>query len=316
MIWGDLILFILSCVVLARAGSWVVKGLTKISKALNLGEFVIGFVIMSFATTLPELFVSITGSIAGAGGLVIGNIIGSNIANLSLVLGVGILILKGVDVESEAVRKDAVHMFLIILLPLLLMFDRTLSRIDGFILIGMFFIFLYKVFKERQRITEKKYENHTFKELFNNSALTFISIVLLLISANFVVKYGTKLAVNIGVTEILIGLIFVAIGTSLPELTFHIMAALKGHHRMGLGNIIGAVILNSTLCLGIAALIRPITSDFVLFLSSAVFLIVLAFVFITFIESENRLSLKEGISLLFFYILFLVVELGVKGIVR
>lgn len=310
----DLLMFALACIVLAKSGSWIVKGLTKIAKYFNLSEFVIGFIIMAFATTLPELFISITGSIAGASGLVIGNIIGSNIANLSLVLGVGILILKGVDIENEATRNDSIYMFLIVLLPLLLMLDRNLSRLDGVILIGIFFVFLLKLFRERKRFEEKKYSlgNHG---LFNSFALVFIGICLLLVSAHFVVKYAVKISFDIGVTEILMGLILVAIGTSLPELSFHIISSLKGHHKMGLGNIIGAVIINSTLCLGVASLIRPITADFVLFLSSAVFLIVLCFVFITFIESENRLSLKEGISLLFFYVLFLIVELSIKGII-
>lgn len=312
-LWVDLAMFVLACLLLARSGGWIVQGLTKIAKYLNLGEFVIGFVVMAFATSLPELFVSITGSVAGAGGLVIGNIIGSNIANLGLVLGAGILVLKGINIESEATRTDSVHMFLIILLPLLLMLDRELSRIDGVILIGIFVIYLIKLFRQRRRFAEKKYEVNG-PELFNSVALTFVSIILLLLSAYFVVEYGVKISIDIGVTQILIGLILIAIGTSLPELVFEISSALKGHHKMGLGTIMGSVVINSTLILGIAALIRPITADFVLFLTSAVFLVVLGFLFVTFVESESKLSLKEGLSLLFFYVLFLIVELSIKGI--
>ena len=312
MILIDLLMFVLACIVLARSGAWIVQGLIKIAKFLNLGEFTIGFVVMAFATSLPELFVSISGSIAGAGGLVIGNIIGSNIANLGLVLGIGILLLKGVKIESDAIRTDSLHMFLIVLLPLLLMLDRQLSRIDGAILICMFIIYLIKLFKSRKRFAEKKYDIH-WREMFSSFALTFIGLILLLVSAHFVVQYAIKISIDIGITEILIGLILVAIGTSLPELVFEISSALKGHHKMGLGTIIGSVVINSTLVLGVAALIRPITADFVLFLSSAVFLIAISFLFVTFVESESKLSLKEGLSLLLFYVLFIIVQLSIKG---
>ena len=279
-----------------------------------MSEFIIASIIMAFATSLPELFVAVSAALSKAPSLVLGNVIGSNIANLTLIIGLPIILAKGIDVKSKIEREQCWYMLLISILVLFLMLDRTLSRMDGVILLVVFMLYLIKTLKQSKSF-EKVANKVKGIELFNNLALFLISLLILILSAYFVVKYAVLISEILQLPQILIGLFLVALGTSLPELAFGVRAVLSGHKGMALGNIFGSVIFNATLVLGVSALIYPITSDFALFLISALFLIVLTFVFWMFIESDKKLSWKEGITLILFYVFFIIVELSVKGVI-
>ena len=131
---------------------------------------------------------------------------------------------------------------------------------------------------------------------------------MLFFCANFVVEYAGLLSIGIALPTIMISLFLVAIGTTLPELVFETRAVLTGHSEMALGNLIGSVVVNSTLVLGITALIYPITANFLLFVVGAIFMIIIAFLFATFVESGSKLYWKEGVSLILFYIFFCIIE--------
>ncbi len=306
--------FIISCIVLAKSGAWVVSSLSKLAIYFKMSEFIIASIIMAFATSLPELFVAVSAALSKAPSLVLGNVIGSNIANLTLIIGLPIILAKGIDVKSKIEREQCWYMLLISILVLFLMLDRTLSRMDGVILLVVFMLYLIKTLKQSKSF-EKVANKVKGIELFNNLALFLISLLILILSAYFVVKYAVLISEILQLPQILIGLFLVALGTSLPELAFGVRAVLSGHKGMALGNIFGSVIFNATLVLGVSALIYPITSDFALFLISALFLIVLTFVFWMFIESDKKLSWKEGITLILFYVFFIIVELSVKGVI-
>jgi cation:H+ antiporter len=153
------------------------------------------------------------------------------------------------------------------------------------------------------------------KQLVNNTGLFLFSLALLFISAEFVVRYATNLSIDLALPPILIGLFLVAVGTSLPELVFGARAVMTKHEEMALGDIIGAVVVNSTIVLGVAALIFPLTTThLMLFFTSAAFMLLVAFLFTTFVETESRITVKEGISLILLYAFFIFLEFYVKTI--
>ncbi|MCK5026776.1 MAG: sodium:calcium antiporter [Nanoarchaeota archaeon] len=314
MLIPNLILFLIACLVLVTSGTLLVKSLTKLATYLRVSEFIIGFMILAFATSIPELFVGINAAIAKNTSLALGMVIGSNIANLTIIMGIAILLKRGISIESKKTKTDSLYMFAIAILPFALMWiGNSISRIDGIILICAFLVYARKLYKERTVFT-KELKNHQ-KRLapILNTLLFVASLTLLFLASKYVIHYAELLSLDLALPPIIMGLFLIALGTSLPELVAGARAVMMGHTEMALGNIIGSVIVNSTLVLGVTALIFPITSEFLLFFTSGIFMLLVTFLFATFVESGNRLYIKEGIALIFFYVFFIIIEFYVKG---
>ncbi|OIO61191.1 hypothetical protein COY26_04905 [Candidatus Woesearchaeota archaeon CG_4_10_14_0_2_um_filter_33_10] len=311
----NLISFLISCIVLIISGTLLVKTLAKIAAFLKLSEFVVGFIIMAFATSIPELFVGITSALTKNPALALGNVIGANIINLTLVIGIAILLGKGIKIESKKTKTDALYMVGIAALPMVLMvIGGSLSRIDGIILLAAFALYARRILQQRKLFKKEVEDSIKRKDIILTTILFVFSLALLFLSARFVVEYATSLSVDLALPPIIVGLFIISIGTTLPELTFGSRAVLAGHSEMALGNSIGSVIVNSTLVLGIVSIIHPITANILLFSVSAIFMVVVAFLFATFVESGNKLYVKEGISLILLYIFFVIIEFYIKVI--
>ncbi len=314
MLLLNLIYFLIACIVLVISGTGLVKSLIKIAHFLRLSEFAAAFVIMAIATSLPELFVGITSAIAKKPSLGLGNVIGANILDLTLVLGIIIITARGIKVKEKNLKKDARWMSLIVLLPLVLfLIGNSLSRIDGAILVLVFLVYSYRMLKTRKRYETRLKDKVGRYEIILMVFLFITCLFLLFGSAKFVVEYASNLALELELPKIMIGLFLVSIGTTLPELTFGVRAAMLKHGEMALGDQIGTVVCNSTLILGLTALIEPITVTFTPFIIASAFLLLVSFLFITFIESGRKLEVKEGISLILVYIFFVMVEFYMKS---
>ena len=307
MVVLNFLIFLASCVVLVVSSAILLKSLTKLARLLKISEFVIAFILMALFTSLPELVVGVVSSLHKLPTLILGTVIGSNIADLTFVAGIAILIARTISVKEKIIKREAYFMLGICFLPVLLMIDKVLSRIDGIILLAVFLTYMFFLYK-RGKITIPEMEKVTFLESFKNFGLFVLGIILLLGSAEFVVRYARIIALDLRLPDIMVGLFLVAIGTSLPELIFESRAVLKGKKEMALGDIMGSVVANSTLVLGISALIFPLSGGFFYFITGAYFMILTAFVFVTFMKSEERFSIMEGIALLMMYVLFMMLE--------
>ena len=315
MITTNLLFFLAACLVLVASGGLLVKSLSKIASFLRVSEFVVGFIIMGIATTIPELFVGIASALRKTTSLSLGNVIGSNIVNITLILGIVILLSKGIEIKSPTMKSDALYAFFISTIPIILMgIGRSLSRVDGIILLSVYLIYTWWLIKARKEFRKELKERVKRWEIVGYTIVFAACLAVLFVSAYFVTKYAELLAIDFGMPEIMIGLFLVAIGTSLPELVFGIRAATMKHPTMAIGDIAGAVVSNSTLVLGITALIYPITAHFLSFIVSGSFMIVACFLFATFIESGNRLYWKEGVAMVLIYILFIIVQFYIKAI--
>ncbi|MBL7055145.1 sodium:calcium antiporter [Candidatus Woesearchaeota archaeon] len=313
MLTFDILIFLLSCIVLVFSGSWLVKSLSKIAYFLNMSEFVIGFIIMAFSTSIPELFVGITSAMAKNSALALGTVIGSNIADLTIVIGIAVILAKGIKIKSKKIQKDALYMVFIVALPIgLMLIGNELSRLDGIILLVVFLIYVYHLIKERKEFKKEVEERINHWDIVLNVVIFILSLILLFFSAKFVVDYATTISLKLLLPPILVGLFIIAIGTSLPELIFNLQAVIKKHPEMALGDTIGSVVMNSTLVLGVTAVIYPITANFLLFFSSALLMLIIAFIFATFVESGKKLYVKEGIALVLLYTFFIMIEFYIK----
>ncbi|OGM02720.1 hypothetical protein A3K72_02200 [Candidatus Woesearchaeota archaeon RBG_13_36_6] len=201
-----------------------------------------------------------------------------------------------------------------ILLPLLLMLDKKVSRLDGLILIVAFVAYIWQLTRQERKF--KKLEDHVNKkEAAFYMLLTLIGIIILLVSANFVVKFATLLSIDLMLPPIFIGLFVVSLGTSLPELIFETKSVISKHEELAIGDLIGSVVTNSTLVLGLTALIFPVSADIFLFFTSSIFMVLIAFIFMTFAESDKGISWKEGVSLILLYIFFVVIESYIRMLI-
>ncbi len=315
MVIVNLIIFIIACLILIKSATWLVSALIKISEYFKMSEFVIGFIIMAVATSIPELFVGITSALEGTPMLGLGTAMGSNIVDLTLVIGVAVLLGKGIKLKEKTIRKDIIYMMIVTVLPIILIFlGNGLSRLDGVILLIVFLIYMWRVLKQRRSF--RKFINHVPRETaLLNTFIFFMSLLLLFFSAELIVRFGSLMASDFGLPAILVGLFVIAIGTSLPELTLEARGVLAKHEEMIMGDVIGSVVVNSTLVLGVLALLSEhtiIIKEPLIFLSSAAFVVIIAFIFMTFAESERGFSWNEGLSLILLYIFFMIIEFYIK----
>ena len=292
----------------------MVEGASALAKKLNVPDLVIGLTIVSFGTSAPEMVVNIIASLNGSADLAIGNILGSNIANIFLILGIASLI-RGLDVQVTTVWKEIpLSLLCILVLGVQLndgLFDggtsSVLSRGDGLILISFFVIFLYYTFGMAQKgefeaeVPEEALHMSTAKAI----VYTVIGLVALPIGGHFIVEGATALARVLGWSEAVIGLVIVGVGTSLPEVAASAVAAYKGKTGIAIGNAVGSNIFNIFWVLGLSALIKPIPFD--LGLNIDVLVTIFASVALfgsTFLGTPRQVARAEGAIFLLVYALY------------
>jgi len=314
MLWPYILTFLASCFLLAFSSKWLVNVLLRIALFLKLKEFVVGFFLMAFAASLPNFFVGIIAALNKIPELSFGEVIGGNIVDLSLVIGLAALLSRGgLSADSRTVQGSSFFTIFIGVLPLFLIADHNLSRVDGIFLILIYLLYISWLFSKKERFT-KVYDHAprtiNSKNFLKDLVFLTFSIVLLLIGAKGIVSSASVFASSLGLPIGLIGLFIVGLANSLPETFFSIQAARKGQDWMILGDLMGGVVMTATLVLGIVALISPIKiADFSPFAIARVFVVISALFFLFCLRSDSKISKKEGILLLLIYILFLVTEI-------
>jgi len=255
-------LFALGFVLLVKGAEWLIEGAAVFARKFHISEIVVGLTLVAFGTSAPELVVNIISSLRGSGELVMGNIVGSNIANIALVLGCAGLIAP-LAIQKDLMKKEIpLGIFGVLLIWLLAKPTGellTINRLGGLILIIGFGIFLYLIFRYSK--SKFQFPNIITKEMTLRTSLIFIVVGLIALSfgGEFVVDSARKIAESFGVSEKLIGLTLVAIGTSLPELVTSIVAVWKKKVDLAIGNIVGSNVFNIFWVLGVSAVIQPVT---------------------------------------------------------
>ncbi|MFH1461005.1 MAG: hypothetical protein ABIF84_01105 [Patescibacteria group bacterium] len=313
MIFIYFIVFAISFLVLVWASKRLVFSLIKLAKFLGWKEFVVAFFTMALASSLPNLSVGISSALHKIPQLAFGDIIGGNIIDLTLVMALAVLVSKrGLRLASRTVQGSAFYTLLIALLPLILILDKELSRIDGLLLILAFLFYSAWLFAKEDRFSKiyNKAKPMGLKAVFGHLFSIIGSIILLLLAAEGIVRSAIYFSTLLNLPLILIGIFIVGAGNALPEMFFCIQAAKKGKSWMVAGNLMGSVIILATLVLGTVALICPIKIvSFSPFMIGRFFLVVSAVFFLIFIRTGKRITKKEAIFLLMIYLAFILVEI-------
>lgn len=309
MLLTDLLFFMLSCTGLAISGHFVVKSLIKVARFYHMREFVVGFVLMAVMTSMPELFVGIMSALSGFSAISLGDILGANIVDLTIVVGVTAVLGKRIKIESEIEKRDVFYTALIAMLPIILFIDNGLSRIDGIILLCSFILYVARLIKQSSKFRKIK-ASHISKKMLRGEIILFVfSLFVLLLSSRFVVEFAIPLVSELSLTPLLVGLTIVSIGTTLPELFFETNSVINGHSGMAMGDLLGSVVANSSLVLGVVSIIKPIETQLTAFSIASIFLALIMTIFIVFSKSEKEISRKEGIVLIMLYVVFVITSL-------
>jgi cation:H+ antiporter len=304
-----LIFFFGGLALLYVGGEVFVRAAAALGKRMHMSPLVAGLTIVAFATSAPELAISLDAAINDVPGLAIGNVIGSNICNLALILGI-VTIIKPAPVRQTLVRRDVLVMVITTLLVPGLLLDDNLGRIEGALLVLCIVAYVgLTIWHARATRSARRPEEHSVPTITDNTLLNVVlaaaGVALLVTGSRIFVDASVTLAAIIGVPAAVVGLSAAAFGSSLPELSASIIAARHGQPEMAAGNLIGSNIFNLLLILGATSIVRPLTMDSVTVIDLAV-MIVVTVLALTMMLTRAWLRRREGVVLVSVYATYMV----------
>ena len=310
----NVLLIIVGFALLIKGADFLVSGSSKIAKKFHIPEIIIGLTIVSIGTSMPELFVSITSAVEGYSDMALGNVIGSNICNLLLILGLSSVI-RPIKFQRETrIIELPLSLILTIIFWIICFSNNFISKAEGIFLLVLFLGFiLYTIYMGLQGDKSEKKSQEVLKEergkffIFKNVVYIIIGIIALKYGGDFVVDNSVEIAELFNISDAIISLTILAIGTSLPELVTSVTAAIKGNSDIAIGNIIGSNIFNMLMIIGVSASIKPITYNPSYNIQMIILLIAIVFLALfPFIKPKNEMSRGNGIVYIITYIIYMV----------
>ena len=302
----------LGIIIIYFGAEWLVRSSASIAHGLNIRPAIAGLTLVAIGTSAPELVVSTLAAMRGASGMAIGNIIGSNVANIGLVLGIAALV-SPVHVEKTLIRREVPVCVGAAILLFVLSLDGALTRIDGLILIGALIAFIVVATKMALAERTENVEKAMTGAMWKYALLALLGITLLAVGGRLLVGSALFVARHYGISEIFIGITMVAIGTSLPELATSVVASAKGENDICVGNVIGSNIYNVLLVMGVVAIVQPIPIASSLLTCEFPFLLGASLIVLPILRTGFRISRVEGALLLLGYAGFVYASYLVGG---
>ena len=291
-------------------GDFLVTGSVRFARYLKVSSFVIGATVLAFGTSAPELAASILAALDDAPELAMGNVIGSNIANIGLVLGL-VCLIAPITIASSRFKREYPPFLLSALLILFLAWDLKIDDLEGIIMVGLLAIYIWRSFNYKEDLNTEPEEEVRF---FSDKGPTFqvllilIGLICLVSGAKLLVSGGVSIARTLGIGEWFIGITVVAIGTSLPEIVSSIMAARRGHGEMAIGNIFGSNIFNILMVLGITSIIHPLNITEPIHPDLMIATGLTCLLFILVLRGKHSLGKISGVILLITYFLYIALK--------
>lgn len=306
-------LILVGFIMLIKGADILVDGSSAIAKKMRVSEIMIGLTIVSIGTSMPELFVSTSSAIQGSSDISIGNVIGSNICNLMLILGISALINPVKFQKQTKLIENPMSIILSIIFLVMCNINKDISRLEGIILLVFFAAFLaYTIImgkkSKNEAILEISLEDAKKISVVKNVLFILLGIVGLKIGGDIVVNNAKLIATALNISEKIIGLTIVAIGTSLPELVTSVTAAIKGDSDIAIGNIVGSNIFNLLFIIGLSAVITPITYNISYnFDMIVLFVAMILMLIFPFIKPKDEMSRSNGAIFTILYIIYIII---------
>jgi len=302
----DFIIFVVAMGVLIWGADVLIEQSEHIALEFRIPEFIIGATLIALGTSLPEMAASIAASMNHRPEIAVANVIGSNILNITLVLATVFLIAGKINPSRDFFAKDSTWALMPVLIFILMLIDGVISRFDAMLLLllmGAYLMFLLNDAKSMlaEEVATETDETFSWKKIM---PMLLLGLVLVIVGAHYTIQSASAIATSFGISEWVIGIIMVSLGTSLPELTVSITAALKGKVDMAIGNIIGSNMANTTVVLGAAALVNPIHIDASAYIFDIATMLV-ATLILVFLTANKLYNKSAGIGLIIILGLFL-----------
>lgn len=297
IMWAQVLLLIFGIVVVLKSADWLTNGAVGLATKLGISQIVIGLTIVAIGTSMPEFFVSIVSAIKGTPDLAVGNIVGSNIFNVLLIVGVAATVAP-IAIQRATVRRDIPIAIVASIMLTFMMLDDNISRIDALILFAAFIAFIWITLRNSKNDANEK-DASTEKVIPTWKSVLFIifGLVGLVLGSNIFIDNASSLAHGWGISDAVIGLTIVAGGTSLPELATSAVAARKGDSGIAIGNVLGSNVFNILMILGLTGIISPMHIQNITYIDMAVMVISMA-LFWLFSFTKLRVERWEGCVLI------------------
>lgn len=302
---NNIFIFIVALFMVIKGATLATKYAALLAESYRLSKYTVGFIIIAVISILPETFIAINASLNGVPSFGLGMLFGSNIADLTLIIALIIFFAgRSLKVESKILKSHAVYPF-ILLLPLILGFNGHFSRLEGMTLIVAGAVFYYLALKNGiDGSIPLKNGNGRLK----SGLMLVFSMVILLVGSHFTVTSATAVAGYIGVSPILIGMLIVGLGTTMPEFFFSLKSVGKRDDSLAVGDILGTVLADATIVVGILALVSPFSFPQKIIFVTGIFMVAASFLLFYFMKSGRRITKKEAHLLFFFWVIFVLVE--------
>jgi len=305
----NLLIFIFSLLLVVKGATLATKYSAKLAENFHFSKYIVGFVIVAFISIIPETLISINSAIAGIPEFGLGTLFGSNVADLTLIFAILIIYAgRGIKIESKILKNIRLYPFFLFL-PLLFGLNGSYSRIEGVALIFTGSLFYYLVFKNGVEVSERLNNGNN---KYKNILLLLVAMAMLLVGSHFTVTSATDLAYALKVSPILIAMLVVSLGTTMPEFFYSLKSVKKKDDGLAIGDIMGSVLADATIVVGVLAVVSPFSFPVKIVYITGVFMVVASIVLLRFMLSGRTISKKEGYMLLAFWALYAVVEFVVS----
>lgn len=302
----NLFIFAVSLFLVVKGATMATKYAAMLAESFRLAKYIVGFMVVAIISILPETFISISAALKGIPDFGLGMLFGSNIADLTLIFAIIVAVAgRGIKVESKILRNKPVYP-LLLLLPLILGFDGYFSRVEGAALILVGAIFYY--FALRNGMEEAHKGTSGTAGRLKNFWMLLLSMAILLVGAHFTVISASGIATSLGVSPVLIGMLVVGLGTTMPELFFSLKSVKEKDDSLAVGDILGTVLADATIVVGLLAMISPFYFPTKIIYITGIFMVVASWMLFRFMASGRTLSRREAVFLFGFWLMFVLVE--------
>ncbi|MBD3248689.1 hypothetical protein GF336_01470 [Candidatus Woesearchaeota archaeon] len=305
-----ILIIIASLVLLILAADKALDGIVNYARKLGLSGYLIGLIVISIGASMPELVSSLMGSFEGDAGVIFGTILGSNISGIALVVGASALFAKKLDLDPHVLERTEVMTFFMVLLPFILILDGVLGRIDAAVMILVYLVYIYMVWRKEGQMGGIK-KDVKLERIYLDGIIFALALAVILLSGRYLVYSSIRVSSILEIPSYLVSLVIIGLGTSMPDLTVSIRSLMKGEKGIGIGNSLGSIVVKSLLFLGILALLNPIIVD-PWTIAFAEFALLLSIGLIFYFTSKKMLTWKHGLILIGVYLVFILKEVFLR----
>jgi len=307
---SHILIFAVAFLLVIRGATLATKYAASFAESLRLSTYAVGFIIIAIISILPETFIAINAALTGIPEFGLGMLLGSNVADLTLIFALVVLFSGRHIAVEQKILKNHVLYPLILLLPIVLGLDGHFSRVEGIALILAGLIFYYLALRNEKRIERTA---HTTKVKYKSLILLLLSLAVLLLGAHFTVSSASDIASSLGVSPVLIAMLIVGLGTTMPELFFSLKSMRDKNDSLAVGDILGTVLANATIVIGILAIINPFAFPTKMIYIGGIFMVAASVILFSFMRSGRKLTSMEAYALIIFWLTFVMVELIVNA---